>query len=97
MTPELRLPFAISLLGGLLLGVGLVWWWLVFRLVVSNDYLTYGQAAVCIGGMTDLCTLAQALCTSGHLLGITRYSSELFWAGAGLFSAGLLLTSRRLR
>lgn len=94
MTSETRLPFAICLLGGILFAVGLGWWWLVFRQVIDGDYLSYGQAAVCIAGSTDLCMLAQALCKTDHFLGLTSYSPEVFWAGTAVLATGLVLGTR---
>lgn len=96
MTSDLRPATALVGIGAAVLAVGLAWWWIVFRAVVVNDYITYGQAAICIGSASDLCTLAQALCKTDHWLGVTRYSSVVFWAGIATLSTGLVLhTSRR--
>jgi hypothetical protein len=74
--------------------VSVGWWWLIFSRVTDNDYLTYTQAATCLAGATDLCNLAQALCTDQHLYGIRWYAPEAFWAGSAVLLAGLLMISR---
>ncbi|NEI68811.1 hypothetical protein GR212_04435 [Rhizobium lusitanum] len=95
MTSDRRLPFFFAMAGIAVLSVGLAWWWIVFSEVIANNYISYGQAATCIGGNSDLCNLAQALCKTNHWLGITRYSSVIFWAGLATLSAGLVLGSSR--
>ncbi|PZM15499.1 hypothetical protein [Rhizobium tubonense] len=95
MASDRRLPIIISAAGGLAIALGLAWWWLVFSEVIAGDYVTYRQAASCILGTNDLCSLAQALCKSNHFLGIKRYSSELLWVGVAVSSAGLFLASRQ--
>lgn len=97
MTSDIRLPVVIAAGGGLAVALGLAWWWLVFSEVIAGDYLSYREAATCIVGTNDLCSLAQALCKANHFLGIKRYSSELLWAGVAISSAGLLLASRQRR
>jgi hypothetical protein len=94
MTSSARLPILISVAGGFAIALGLAWWWLVFSEVIAGNYVTYRQAASCIVGTNDLCSLAQALCKSNHFLGIKRYSSELLWAGVAVSSVGLFLASR---
>lgn len=93
MTSDHRLATALAAIGAAVLAVGIASWWIVFREVVGNDYITYGQAAACIGSASDLCALAQALCKTNHWLGITQYSPMVFWAGIGALSAGLVLRS----
>lgn len=88
---------AVAVAGGCLALVSLGWWWLIFSKVVEADYLTVGQAARCIVGATDLCALAQALCTNDHLYGIRWYAPEAFWAAAGILVAGVLLSARPAR
>lgn len=77
--------------GGLFLAAALAWWGIVFSRVVSGGYMTYLQAAPCALSTSDLCSLAQALCTDDHVLGIKRYSEALLWAGLALVAAGGLL------
>ena len=95
MTYSVRLPILVSAVGCFTIALGLTWWWLVFSEVIAGDYVTYRQAATCIVGTNDLCSLAQALCKSDHFLGIKRYSSELLWAGVAVSSVGLFLASRQ--
>ncbi|HEV7322852.1 MAG TPA: hypothetical protein VGO04_29980 [Ensifer sp.] len=98
MRSELRFPHIVTAIGAILFLLGIGWWWLVFRQVIAADYLTLPQAARCLVGTTDICTLAQALCQSDHVLGITRYSTEIFWTSAPLLVLGLTLEIRhRLR
>jgi hypothetical protein len=69
-------------------------WWVVFGKVVENDYMTYLQSAPCAIATTDRCSLAQALCTSGHTLGIRRYSATLLWIGIGFIAVALATSPR---
>lgn len=98
MTSSARLSYAaVAALGGLLAVLSLGWWWLIFSQVVKNEYLTFGQAVTCIAGATDLCSLAQALCSNDHLYGIRWYAPEAFWAAAAVLAAGALLSVRPRR
>ncbi|MCL6706249.1 hypothetical protein M8R20_04480 [Pseudomonas sp. R2.Fl] len=89
--------YAVVMAGGLVALLSLAWWWLIFGKVVENDYLTVGQAVTCIAGATDLCTLAQALCTDDHLYGIRWYAPEAFWAAAAILVVGTTLSARPSR
>jgi len=95
MTSNPRPANAFAIAGFAALAVGLAWWWLVFRQVVAHDYISYRQAATCIGGSSDLCLLAQSLFKSNHWLDIKTYSSSVFWAGVASLSASLILRSSR--
>ncbi len=88
---DLRWPQIVTAAGGLAVAVALGWWAVVFQRVVDGGYMTYVQAAPCALSTTDLCSLAQALCTSDHWLGIKRYSEGLIWAGFALIILGTLL------
>lgn len=85
-----RLAVCSAVLGGtsLLLAVG--WWWVVFRVLIGNASMTVQGALFCLARQSDLCILAQALCTSQHFLGIRHYDTVIFWAGAALIAASLL-------
>ena len=89
--------FIIAIAGGVFALLALGWWWLIFSKVVENDYLTVGQAVTCIAGATDLCSLAQALCTNDHLYGIRWYAPEAFWVAAAILVAGVVLSARPSR
>ncbi|WP_181703130.1 hypothetical protein [Chthonobacter albigriseus] len=94
---ETRLSAWLTAAGGLAVAAAIGWWALVFGQVVANDYMTVLQAAPCALNTDDLCSLAQALCTDGHFLGIKRYSAGLLWTGVALLSAGSLLPIVRRR
>ncbi len=96
MTSDTRLHVYLALAGLAAIVVAGGWWWLIFSQVVASGYLSYAQAATCLAGATDLCTLAQALCKTDHLYGIRWYAPEAFWAGAAVLGTGLALSSRRL-
>lgn len=98
MTSSGRVTYqAVAAAGGVFALLSLGWWWLIFSKVVENDYLSVGQAVTCIAGATDLCSLAQALCTNDHLYGIRWYAPEAFWAAAAILVAGVLLSARPSR
>ncbi len=69
-----------ALLAGLLLLLSLGWWWLVFGSITTAGTISPLEAAVCLAADTDLCRLAEALCTSGHFIDIRWYAPEIFWA-----------------
>jgi hypothetical protein len=98
MTSSARLgQHAVAIAGGALALVAVGWWWLIFGKVVENDYLTVRQAVTCLAGASDLCALAQALCTNDHLYGIRWYAPEAFWAAASILVAGVFLSVRPSR
>lgn len=98
MTSSVRVSYlAVAIAGVVSALIALGWWWLIFSKVVENDYLTVGQAVTCIAGATDLCSLAQALCSNDHLYGIRWYAPEAFWAAAAILVAGVLLSARPSR
>src|ERR1700693_5647396 len=70
----------------LLAAVG--WWWVVFHQVVLAGYITMSRALPCMAGGSARCTLAQALCSGEHVLGIRHYDATLFWIGVNIASAG---------
>lgn len=86
--------FTLSLSITLLL-LSLGWWWLVFGNVVENGYITTAQAATCLAAETDLCRLAQALCSNEHFFEIRSYAPETLWASAALLLVTLAQTSFR--
>ena len=84
-----RLALATGALGTLVLVMAGVWWWLVFRQIIFNAYMSVPGALPCMMQESVVCRLAQALCTSDHFLGIRRYNAVTFWIGATLLSVGL--------
>lgn len=98
MTSSARLGQHVVALAGAVLAIAATgWWWLIFSKVVENDYLTVRQAVTCLAGASDLCALAQALCTNDHVYGIRWYAPEAFWAAASILVAGVVLSVRPSR
>ncbi|RYC10987.1 hypothetical protein [Ciceribacter ferrooxidans] len=89
MTSDPRLPVLLGMLGTTVTTLAFGWWWLIFGAIVGDGYITRAQAATCLIGTSDLCNLAQALCTNNHLFGIRWYGPEALWAGAALLAAAL--------
>jgi len=85
-----RLPFVLSLLGTGLFAISVGWRWLVYGNVIDNGYITYSQAAICMAAETDLCRLAEALCTNSHFFDIRWYAPECLWAAAALLTVALI-------
>ncbi len=79
-----RLAYALAFLGAGSLLVAVGWWWVVFRTLIGSALLTVPAALPCLAQNSDLCVLAQALCSSDHWLGIRHYDTALFWAGAAI-------------
>jgi hypothetical protein len=93
-----RLNVALWLLGTATLLLSVAWWWVVYRQVVNSALISMPRAVPCLAGTSDLCALAQALCTSSsHVLGIRHYQAYLFWAGAGIVAAAALPSLARRR
>ncbi|MBB3977677.1 hypothetical protein GGQ64_002883 [Rhizobium azooxidifex] len=97
MTSSGRTYQVVAIAGGFSALLSFGWWWLIFSQVVENDYLTVGQAVTCLAGASDLCALAQALCTNDHLYGLRWYAPEAFWAASAVFVTGVLLSARNSR
>ena len=76
--------------GGLLVGLAVLWWWIVFSDVVHTESMTVIDIMPCLGAHTDLCALAQSLCKADHFLGIRAYFAEGFWVSLTIFSAALM-------
>lgn len=83
-----RISLILAALGLVALILAAGWWWVVFRQVIANGYLGWGQAVVCAGSKSAICDLAMALCGARHPFGIDTYSASLFWlALASLFAS----------
>ena len=95
MMSEKRIVIITLSLSITLLLFSLGWWWLVFGNVVENGYITAAQAATCLAAETDLCRLAQALCSNEHFFEIRGYAPETLWAAAALALVALAQTSFR--
>jgi hypothetical protein len=77
--------------GGLLTGLVVLWWWIVFDKVVVSQTLSIAEVMPCLAAHTDLCTLAQALCQENHFLGVETYFAESFWISATVLASALIL------
>jgi hypothetical protein len=80
-----------AIAGGGLLSAAILWWALVYYGVFVNTGTPLTETAPCLVYTSDMCSLAMALCGGRHLLGITRYSAEMFWFGLALASVSLML------
>lgn len=91
-----RLRRSLWLAGTALVLAALVWWGLVFRTVVTYDYLSLPQASVCLGMSNSICELAMSLCSARirHWLDVNWYSPQLLWAGLALVFASLTLDAQ---
>lgn len=92
-----RISCALGAIGLAALLLALGWWWVVFRALIGNGSLSIPAAIPCMAGNSDLCTLAQALCTDQHWYGIRHYDTGLFWAGAMATGAAIVLALRGRR
>lgn len=68
-----------------------VWWAVVYAQVMSNTGFPIERTLLCLLQTSDRCSLAMSLCKTWHLLGIKRYTPELFWTGATVSCLALLL------
>ena len=85
-----RRAVTIGLLGAgiVALAAAFAWWWIIFRQVVAYDYLSFGDAAKCLGSNSGICELAMSLCGAQHPFGLVKYSTSLFWVSlAALFAS----------
>lgn len=94
---ELRLPIILGAVGFSVLALSVGWWWLVFGNVVSTGTIDYTQAIVCLAADTDLCRLAEALCTNTHFFDIRWYAPEISWAAVALLAVALIHGAQRTR
>jgi hypothetical protein len=83
----------VGWLGGIAIATAFAWWAVLFPSVVANTGLTFVEAVPCVASNSQLCELETALCGARHLFGISFYSPTLFWCGAALLSASLLVGS----
>lgn len=94
---EFRLSLALGGFGAFLLCISAGWWWLIFGNVVEAGVLSYAQAASCLAAKTELCRLAESLCTNTHLFNIRWYAPEFTWAAVALLAVALLQGGFRTR
>lgn len=89
------LALSLSSIGALAVVTVVAWWWIVFSRQIGSGSLPLANALPCLARNTDICALAEALCTQDHFLGITRYSPVAFWASLALISGGFAAAWKR--
>ena len=87
----LQRVFLATGVGSLVLAVG--WWWATYATAISYDYISAGQASLCLLGSSDICSLARSLCSSEHpFIGIAYWSAS-FWIAVASLSGSLVAGS----
>lgn len=89
-----RLPIALTGSGLIACLMTAAWWWIVYSHQIDAGSLPIASALPCLARKTDICSLAEVLCTQTHLLGITRYAPAAFWVSTVLLAIGLFLLGR---
>jgi len=90
-----RLPIALLALGALVVVASAAWWWITYGEVIRYNYISAGEAGVCLLGDSEICRLARALCRGAHPVTIAAYRAAAFWIGVAALSASLLAPGRR--
>jgi hypothetical protein len=90
-----RLPLALLALGALVVAASAAWWWVTYGDVIRYNYISAGEAGVCLLGDSEICRLARALCRGAHPVAIAAYQAAAFWFGVAALSASLLAPGRR--
>jgi len=91
MSPR-QIPAGLGWVGGIAILAAFAWWAVQFTGIAANTGLTFSEAVPCVVSSSQLCELATALCGARHLFGINHYSPAMFWCGAALLCASLLLS-----
>lgn len=92
---ESRLFLLVGGIAGVLTVFSIGWWWLVFGKITAAGTISPLEAVTCLAADTDLCRLAEALCTNDHLINIRWYAPEIFWAAAATAAAAAYQAGRR--
>ena len=90
MSSPPRLSMALFAVGALVVVASAAWWWITYGDVIRFDYISPGEASVCLVGDSEICRLARALCRGAHPATIVAYRAAAFWAGMAALSASLL-------
>jgi hypothetical protein len=90
-----RLPIALLALGALVVVASAAWWWITYGEVIRYNYISAGEAGVCLLGDSEICRLARALCRGAHPVTVAAYRAAVFWIGVAALSASLLAPGRR--
>jgi hypothetical protein len=89
-----RLSFLLLAAGALTLAGAIGWWWITYRDVIGYDYISPGEAGVCLIGDSDICRLGRALCRGAHPLTLINYRAATFWIGIAALSSSLMTLAR---
>ncbi len=92
---ENRLILLVGGIAGLLTVCSIGWWWLVFGKITAAGTISPLEAVTCLAADTDLCRLAEALCTNDHFINIRWYAPEMFWAAAATAAVAAYQRHRR--
>jgi hypothetical protein len=95
MSARIGLPIVCLGLGALVLVTSAAWWWITYGDVIRYNYISAGEAGVCLLGDSDICRLARSLCRGAHPVSIAAYSAATFWIGLAVLSASLMAPGRR--
>jgi hypothetical protein len=90
-----RLPTVLLGLGALVLATSAAWWWITYGEVIRYNYISAGEAGVCLLGDSEICRLARALCRGAHPVSVVAYRAAAFWIGLAALSASLMAPGRR--
>jgi hypothetical protein len=91
----IRLPFALRALGALVVVASGAWWWITYGEVIRYNYISAGEASVCLVGDSDICRLARALCRGAHPVSVIAYRAAALWFGVAVLSSALVAPDRR--
>lgn len=75
---------ALGIVSIALFGLAIAWWLVVFTQVTLRTGFPVSGSVGCLLYTSDRCSLAMALCSDWHFLGIKRYSAELIWIAGAL-------------
>lgn len=89
-----RTRVILSMFAALLVLFSLAWWWLVFGKITVAGTISPADAISCLAADSDLCQLAEALCTNDHLINIRWYAPEIFWAALAVTGTAAWLSRR---
>jgi hypothetical protein len=81
-------------MGVAILLAALAWWRITYGKVVDTDYLSWGEAGVCLVGNAGIRALAKSLRLGAHPRQLAAYWSSAFWIGLAVLSGGFLTAGR---
>ncbi len=89
------LSFLCVALGAVAVTGSAVWWWITYGQVIQYDYISAGEAGLCLVGDSEICRLARSLCRGAHPSEAIAYRAAAFWIGVASVSASLMMPGRR--